>query len=32
MSTRDDAGFRSLADQLRSWSDDRLAAAARRPP
>lgn len=25
VSTRDDAGFRSLADQLRSWSDDRLA-------
>ncbi|MDO9456050.1 helicase C-terminal domain-containing protein [Nocardioides sp.] len=25
MSTRDDAGFRSLADQLRSWDDDRLA-------
>ncbi|MBS43957.1 MAG: hypothetical protein CMH83_12500 [Nocardioides sp.] len=26
MSTsRDDAGFRSLADQLRAWSDDRLA-------
>ena len=25
MSTRDDAGFRSLADQLRGWSDDRLA-------
>ncbi|WP_148611450.1 helicase-associated domain-containing protein [Nocardioides rubriscoriae] len=25
MSTRDDTGHRSLADQLRSWSDDRLA-------
>jgi hypothetical protein len=25
MSTRDGAGFRSLADQLRSWSDERLA-------
>ncbi|WP_134766915.1 helicase C-terminal domain-containing protein [Nocardioides sp. 1609] len=25
MATKDDAGFRTLADQLRSWSDERVA-------